>query len=182
MAQTSSAYFVGMKSSRASLQIRPAVRDDATEIMRVRRKAILSKAAAHYDPAILNDWADGMDAADRIARIERNISDPGCIVLVAEASDEILGFAVADLSGNELQQLYCKPNPIGHVGRTLLAALEKLAFEAVAFLVCDASLNAENFYKANGYTAECRKDHVSSGGLISNVVRMKKHRPETEAR
>lgn len=178
MTQPYYAYPVGMKSSSRMLKIRRAVRDDITEIVLVRREAIFSKAATHYDQATLNDWADAMDTTNRVARFEQKISDAGFIVLVAEAGDEIIGFAMADLSNNELQALYTKPNPIGKVGRVLLAALESLAFETAPFLVCDASLNAESFYEANGYTEESRKDHVSSpGGVISRVVEMRKHRP-----
>ena len=172
-----------MNSSRGALEIRRAAPGDATAIVLVRREAILSKAKTHYDLAILNDWADAMGASERVARIERRISDPVSIVLVAEAGDEIIGFAMADLSKNELQALYAKSNQIGKVGQLLLAALEQLAFETVSFLGCDASLNAESFYKANGYTEECRKDHVSRpGGVVSRVVQMKKHRPSAPPR
>src|SRR5665213_2802881 len=167
-----------MEPSGSTLKIRPAVGGDAAEIVRVRREAILSKAATHYDQTILHDWADSAD----LGRIRKRISDPDYVALVAEAGGEMVGFAMAALSRNELQALYTKPNPVGHVGRTLLAALENLAFRAVPFLVCDASLNAENFYKANGYTEECRKDHVSSDGVISRVVQMRKRRPQADAR
>jgi GNAT superfamily N-acetyltransferase len=171
-------YLAGMKSSRAILKIRPARRGDAAEIMRVRREAILAKAGSHYDQVIVQEWAGAMDAPDRAARIGKQISDPNYLVLVAEAGGQIIGFAMANLSKNELQALYVKPNPIGKVGRALLAALEKLAFETAPHLVCDASLNAEQFYRANGYTEECRKDYVPShGGVISRVVQMKKVRP-----
>jgi GNAT superfamily N-acetyltransferase len=171
-------YLAGMKSSRAILQIRPAVRGDAVEITRARREAILAKAGSHYDQVIVQEWAGAMDASDRVARIGKQIFDPNYLVLVAEAATEIIGFAMANLSKNELLALYVKPNSIGKVGRALLAALEKLAFEKAPFLVCDASLNAEGFYKANGYTEECRKDYIPSpGGVISRVVQMKKVRP-----
>jgi hypothetical protein len=180
MARPWCGYFAGMKSSRGALEIRRAVPGEATAIVRARREAILSKAKIHYDLAILDDWVDAMGASERVARIERRISDPVCVVLVAEAGDEIIGFAMADLSKNELQALYTRPNRIGKVGRTLLTALEQLAFETAPFLRCDASLNAESFYKANGYTEECRKDHVARpGGVVSRVVQMKKHRPNT---
>jgi GNAT superfamily N-acetyltransferase len=160
------------------LKIRRAVRDDATRMMLVRREAILAKAATHYDQVTLNDWAGTPDVTDRVAHIRKKITDPNCIVLVAEASDEIIGFAMAAPSKNELQALYTRPNPIGHVGRALLAAVEDLAFEAAEFLTCDASLNAESFYKANGYREERRKDHLSSsGGVVSTVVQMRKQRP-----
>jgi GNAT superfamily N-acetyltransferase len=148
------------------LKIRRAVRDDATPMMLVRREAILAKAAAHYDQIILNDWAGAPDMADRVAEIRKKISDPNYIVIVAEADEEIIGFATAAPSKHELQALYTQPNPIGHVGRALLAAVEDLAFEAAEFLTCDASLNAERFYRANGYREERRKDHVSSSGAV----------------
>ncbi len=167
-----------MNSKSSPLKIRIALRGDATEIMWVRREAILAKAASHYDQIIVNEWAGAMDDPDRAARIGKQISDPNYLVLVAEADGEIIGFAMADLSKNELRALYVKPNSIGKVGRVLLAALEKLAFEAAPFLVCEASLNAEGFYKANGYTEECRKNHVSNPrGVVSRVVQMKKVRP-----
>jgi hypothetical protein len=163
-----------MKSSSSLLKIRTAVRDDAMQIMRVRREAILSKAASHYGQVILHDWADAADAG----RIAKQISDPDYRVLVAEAGGEIIGFAMVAISKQELRALYAKPNPIGNVGAALLAAIETLAFQTVSSLVCDASLNAEEFYKANGYIEECRKDNISSsGGMVSRVVQMKKHRP-----
>ena len=164
-----------MKSSRAIPEIRAARRDDVADIIRVRREAILSKAASHYDPVALNDWADAGDAG----RTAKRISDPDYRVLVAEAGGEIIGFAVAAISKRELQALYAKPNPIGKVGTALLAAIEDLAFQTIPFLVCDASLNAEGFYKVHGYIEECRKDQASSSGdMISRVVQMKKLRPD----
>jgi Acetyltransferase (GNAT) domain len=163
-----------MKSSRVILEIRPARRADVDDIMRVRREAILAKAASHYDPVTLNDWAETADAG----RMAKRISDPDYRALVAEADGEIIGFAVAAISKRELQALYARPNPIGNIGTALLAAIEALAFQALPFLVCDASLNAESFYKAHGYIEECRKDQISSSGdMISRVVQMRKHRP-----
>jgi len=159
------------------LTIRPAAPSDAAAIMGVRREAILSKAGTHYDPAGVTAWL-GTDTRDRLVRIEREIADPAMIVLVAEAGDDLIGFAMAVPAQHELRALYVRPNPIGQVGRALLAALEAQAFEAADFLVCDASLNAEHFYAANGYVEESRKDHVSiPGGVVSGMVQMRKPRP-----
>jgi hypothetical protein len=71
MAGSQCGYFAGMKSSRSVLEIRRAVPGDATAIVRVRREAILSKAKAHYDRAILNEWTDAWGASEHVARIER---------------------------------------------------------------------------------------------------------------
>ena len=154
-------------------KIRTAVRGDVTAIVQVRREAILARAGSHYDPVILKDWADAGNAG----RMTKRIADPDYRTLVTEAGAEIIGFAMASLSKGELLALYAKPNRIGHIGRDLLAAIEELVFQIVPLLVCEASLNAEGFYKANGYTAEGARDFVTSTGLISRVVRMKKPRP-----
>lgn len=159
-------------------KIRLAVREDAPEILRVRQEAVLAKAASHYGPEILNDWAHAVDAA----RIARQISDPDYRVLVAEAGGDIIGFAMVVLSTRELKALYTRPNPIGRIGRTLLLAIENLAFQTVSHLVCEASLNAEGFYRANGYAEESRADRVSRRGVISRVVWMKKVRPDSDPR
>ena len=158
------------------LEIRRATPHDAMAMLRVRREAILSKAASHYDQAILNAWV-GAESSDRIAGIEQQISDTRVITLVAVA-EELIGFAMAIPSEHQLRSLYTKPNRVDAVGRQLLSAMETFAFETTAFLLCDASLNAENFYAVNGYRAECHKDHVSEpDGIVSRVVQMRKPRP-----
>ena len=80
-------------------------------------------------------------------------------------------------SKNGLLAVYVKPNSIGNVGRALLAEVEKRAFAVAEFLICDASLNAEGFYKTNGYTEEFRTDHVMGLGATIACIRMKKIRP-----
>jgi hypothetical protein len=158
------------------LRIRVARPYDAAATMRVRREAVLSKAGSHYPQATLEAWSPGA-TPNRVAHVEKEIADPAFIVLVAEAGEEITGFAMAIPSKNELRAVYVKPNSIGNVGRALLTEVEKRAFTVAEFLICDASLNAERFYKANGYTEELRADHVLSSGPTIPCVRMKKIRP-----
>jgi len=154
-----------------ALDIRTPGRDDAAAILRVRSNAILAKASSHYDAAILNDWVEAGD----LGRIASKLSDSDIIALVAVAGDAMIGFGMVALSKHELQALYVTPNRIGRVGQALLAALETRAFQTLPFLILDASLNAEEFYRANGYVAECPKDRMSSrGGPVSQVVQMRK--------
>lgn len=65
---------------------------------------------------------------DRVARSERQIADPGFLVLVAEAGDELIGYGIAVPSHEQLRALYVKPNAIGRTGVTLLAGVETLTF------------------------------------------------------
>ena len=163
----------GALTFRETLDIRTPTRDDAAAIMRVRSDAILAKAPTHYDAAILNDWVVAGDPG----RIANKLSDPDIIALVAVTGDAMIGFGMVARSRHELQALYVTPNPIGRVGQALLVALEERAFQALPFLTLEASLNAEEFYRANGYVAEGRKDHVPNrGGVVSQVVQMRKIR------
>ena len=156
-----------------ALHIRTTRPDDAAAIMRVRSDAIWAKATTHYDDAIVRDWVEAGDPG----RIANKLSDPDIIALVAVAGDAMIGFGMVSLSRHELQALYVTPNWIGRVGQALLAALETCAFQASPFLTLDASLNAQEFYRANGYLAEGRKDHMSSrGDVVSQVVQMRKMR------
>lgn len=145
-------------------------------MMRVHREAVFAKAAGHYSRAILEAWAPGV-TSDRVARVAQEITDPDFIVLVAEAAGAIIGFAMAIPLKGELRAAYVEPNPIGKVGRALLAKIERLAFARADRLACDASLNAEEFYKANGYCAECGTDHVLASGIAVACVRISKRRP-----
>jgi hypothetical protein len=121
-------------------------------------------------------------APDRVARLERQIADPGFIVLIAEVGDEIAGFGAAVPADEQFRALYVKPNGFGRVGWALLGELEKRAFAAAEVLTCDASLNAVAFYRANGYTEQARVEHVLKSGASVPCVRMKKVRPAAPPR
>jgi predicted N-acetyltransferase YhbS len=138
------------------------------------RDAVLFRAAAHYAEDTLSAWAAGA-TPERVERLERQIADPDLVVLVAEAGGEIVGYVMAAPYKNELRAVYVRPNPIGHVGRALLAEVEKQALNAgTEFLACHASLNAEAFYTINGYTAEGRGQHRMRSGDLMDCVFMRK--------
>jgi putative acetyltransferase len=161
-------------AKRFMLKIRPAQKNDTEALLQLHRDAVFSKAADYYDRARLESWSPGA-TPERIASLERQIADPKFITLVAEIEAEPVGFAMAIPSKNELRALYVKPNPLGNIGRILLVEIEKQAFEAGAqFFQFDASLNAEAFYKANGYKETGRANHISGNGETSAAVQLKK--------
>jgi GNAT superfamily N-acetyltransferase len=159
------------------LTIRNAVAGDATAMMEVHREAVFAKAAGHYSRAMLEAWAPGA-TADRVAHVEQEIADPAFIVVVAEAAGDLIGFAMAIPTNGELRAVYVKPNRVGGVGRALLAAIEGRAFALTDRLACDASLNAEGFYKANGYQAEALIRHEFLPGTAIPCIRMSKRAPD----
>jgi hypothetical protein len=90
--------------------------------------------------------------------------------LVAEADDEIIGFAMANPSKNELLAVYIKPNSIGNVGHALLTEVENRAFRVGEFLTCDASLNAEGFYSSRRDGGECFNGRKRSCSRATTTV------------
>jgi hypothetical protein len=62
---------LGIEPGHDSPKIRVAGHHDASGIARLRREAILAKAVAHCDDALVNDWAD---ASERVMQIKRRIA------------------------------------------------------------------------------------------------------------
>ena len=145
-------------------------------MVQVRREAILAKARGPYQQETVDAWA-AEGAPDRAERYAQDIADPEHIVLVAEAGDEIIGFAMAVPAREELSAVYVKPNSLGRVGRALLLQLETHAFRTAEALSCVAALSAVPFYESNGYSAEGAIDYVDSSGTGIPCVQMKKSRP-----
>ena len=159
------------------LVIRPARVGDATAMVRVREQAIWAKAASHYARADLERWVAADTASERVVRFQQEIADPRFVVLVAEANNDLVGFGLTVPAKGELRALYVKPNATGKIGCALLTELENRSFPIAESLLCDVSLNAASFYKANGYTEECRTDdRVIGSGNIDTSIRMKKQR------
>jgi hypothetical protein len=158
------------------LNIRTAIKKDAAPIICAHRDAVFSKGAGHYSQTMLEAWALQM-TADCVEQIEQDIADPDFIALVAEAEGNIIGFAMAAPERNELLAVYVKPNRVGFVGRRLLAEIEDKAFATAEFLMCDASLNGEAFYKVGGYKEKGRTEHAFRSGVTIPCIKMIKFRP-----
>jgi putative acetyltransferase len=157
------------------LTIRVARPNDATAMIEARREAILSKGMDHYQRSIVVAWV--ADAAEeRFTRYVQQIDDPDFVVLIAEADDEVIGFAIANQAKEELSAIYVKPNITGRVGSALLSQLETHAFEFVDTLTVVAALTAVRFYKANGYLDEGLVYYVDSDGSDVPCRNMRKRR------
>lgn len=163
------------------LTIRRARPDDAAAMVEVRRKAILSQSPGPYRQPTVDAWA-AEAAANRAGRYAQDIADPDAIVLVAEAANEILGFAIAVPAMGELSTIYVKPNRIGRVGSALLLQLEELAWRTAESLTCVAALGAVPFYEANGFLDRGSVDYVDGSGAVVPCRQMKKMRTGSPAR
>ncbi|HVY12599.1 MAG TPA: GNAT family N-acetyltransferase [Alphaproteobacteria bacterium] len=156
-----------------SFTIRFAKPGDAPKMLECHREAVFTKAASHYSPKELEAWSP-LATAERTQRMENEIVDKNIIFLVAEKENQTLGFAIVNCKESKLGAVYAKPSRGKNVGRALLEKVEALAQQrGVTHLAMEASLNAEEFYKAHGYSSLGRAKHNFSG-VESEIVKMEK--------
>lgn len=137
--------------------IRPLTDEDIRGAISVHIAAVHGLARAHYPPEVLRAWSNPEISEARVAHFQANSG--GECRFVAERSGEIVGFgaldpAPRDNSYGELVACYVAPDTArGGVGRALVDAIEEEARGAcLPGLQLEASLTAEPFYRALGYT------------------------------
>ena len=143
--------------------IRHAVPDDAMAVARVHVRAW----QVGYRGLLPDDHLAGLRPEDRARRYNFASLDPAePKTLVAVEANTILGFATispareADAAGQgELCALYVEPDCWGRgVGRALAAAargdLYRLGFASAVLWMVAGNTRAEQFYRADGWTAD----------------------------
>jgi len=133
------------------VEIRPAVPEDAAAICDVLRESIqvCCKADHHDDPAIVARWL----ANKTTENVEKWVTAPHLVALVATRADDMLGFAL--LTGQELALCYVVPRALYQgVGKALLQSVERSASARdVEVLTLDSTKTAFPFYSRNGFSA-----------------------------
>jgi ribosomal protein S18 acetylase RimI-like enzyme len=158
------------------VEIEPARPEDAAAILEIHAAAVHQTAAPYYSEEVINSWARLPITSERIERVKQKwIENPGHQIVVAKQSSQIVGFSFIDKS-NELQGLYVHPN-CGRcgVGAKILAVLEREALSlGFSYLQADASINAEAFYKKQGFETVEYGTHRLASGQEMACVKMQK--------
>jgi putative acetyltransferase len=155
------------------IQIRPAMPDDAMEIVRVHYAAVHEIASACYSREILDAWS-GPPGEKRHERVRRPISSGGELFIVAEVDGVMAGFGVIVPAEQEVRAVYVHPS-MGRrgIGAEILRSLETLAAEhGIRRLQLNASINAEKFYVDNGYSAIEPGVHPLGSGVEMACIKM----------
>jgi len=138
----------------SKLEISSATPHDASRLLEIHIAAVHQTAASSYPQNILDSWSPPLITDKRIENAKKHwIENPEYKVLVANVKGEVIGFGMIDTS-SVLQAVYVHPDygRMG-VGQRLLLALEKEAIGlGLTYLNADASINAEDFYTANGFS------------------------------
>jgi putative acetyltransferase len=169
-------------SNPLAIRIRSAIASDAAEVARVLFEAIRRTAAPFYSPEVIESWAPPPDER-RYAQIRSAITGTEELCYVAEREGEIVGFGSIVPALSELRAVYVCPD-VGRcgVGTAILRELERVAVvRGLSELHMDASINAEAFYRRNGYqTIELAEHRMSNGGRMACVKMRKSLRKDRE--
>jgi putative acetyltransferase len=155
--------------------IRHASPEDAAAILEAHRAAIRGSAAEFYSREVIEEWAPVSVPPERVEGFARTIAGGEEVVVVAvDSTGKILGFGSIVPSNDELRAVYVRSeHGRKGVGRAILRRLEDIAREAgLRELRMDASINAEAFYIANGFSSEARGEHTMPSGRRMECVRM----------
>jgi putative acetyltransferase len=148
------------------IAIRAATPGDAPFIQRVHEDSIRGLGTRAYSRTEVESWAAGL----RPDRYVAAMTSGGESFLLAEHRSGVVGFC--SFGADEIVGLYVAPAQAGRgIGAALLRAAEqRIGAAGRRAIRIGASLNAQRFYEAHGYTVVERRTWRSRGGLGIAVV------------
>jgi len=158
------------------LRIEPAQPEDAAALLEIHAAAVHQTAAPYYSADIIESWARLPVTPERIERIRRDwIENPNNRVTVARQNNQTIGFGFISRD-SEVQGMYVHPD-FGRcgIGSRIFAALEQEAISwGLTYLKVNAAMNAEAFYKKQGFEVVEYGIHRLASGLEMDCVKMQK--------
>ncbi len=139
-------------ATESPVSIRPATQADKDAMYRVHVDAIRVLASKAYAEEELRAWYGRLTPDSYTDVIASRV------VLVAEASREVIGFCQLDPETGEVEATLVDPRyaNVG-VGSRLLEAVEQIARDrSLRMLHLASSLNAEPFYRKHGFAVKRR--------------------------
>lgn len=158
------------------IRLEPAQSEDAAAILEIHAAAVHQTAAPYYSEEVINSWSRLPITSDRIERVKQKwIENPDHRVIVARQNNDTVGFGMLG-KHNELQGLYVHPD-FGRcgIGAKILAVLEQeAALLGLSYLEADASINAEAFYRKQGFEVIEPGVHRLASGQAMSCIKMRK--------
>jgi putative acetyltransferase len=158
---------------KGRITVRPLRDEELGIYLEIHGRAIRGLASSHYAPEIIEGWTVAVND-HTLAELRRNPDNE--IRLIAELDGTPVGMGALVLEKSELRACYVSPEGARQgCGSALVGEIERLARAGgVTELDLAASLNAEPFYAAHGYTVTERSDVVLGNGLRMAAVWMTK--------
>lgn len=160
----------------SQIRIEPAKLEDAAVLLEIHAAAVHQTAASYYSEDIIESWARLPITPERIARIRQGwIENPNNRVVVARKDNQTVGFGFIS-QDCEVQGMYVHPD-FGRcgVGTKIFAALEQEAISlGLTYLKVNAAINAEAFYRKQGFEVVEYGSHRLASGVEMACVKMQK--------
>ena len=152
------------------IKLRLAVTSEIPAMWLLRTSAVRIACASHYSPAQIDAWSASPPPSTYEGMIQ------GGAGLIAERDARLLGYAILNKAGAEVDAVFVDPGCAGQgVGKTLLIALEELAAKSgLERLQVFASLNAVGFYGAMGYSLIRNAQYAHPSGIELACAQMGK--------
>jgi GNAT superfamily N-acetyltransferase len=163
----------GVESVRMACVVRALREDELRSYVEIVNTSITSLAATHYTHDVIANWVVPV-TDDTLADLVRNEDNE--IRLVAELNGQLAGIGALVRERSELRACYVLPTATRQgVGTALVTEIEAIArTSGLDHLELAASLNAEPFYAALGYSVLKRGEVVLGNGFPMDAVWMKK--------
>ena len=161
---------------KSSVRLEWATSDDAEAMLAVHRAAVRGTAAGFYDPAVIEDWGSPLQPENVAGLAQRIRCGEEEAVIARDAAGRAVGFGSIVPRAHELRGLYVHPaHGRSGIGAMIVGELEGRARRhGLTELTLDASINAEAFYRRNGFQVEGRGEHVLPSGRRIACVHMRK--------
>ena len=153
----------------SAILIRKATEGDAQAAWDIRVAAITSQCPGHYSADELRVWTGGELTKRFTEQVETSFH-------VATFDGRVVATGMLELGSGKIDAIFVDPPFFrSGIGRSMLAHLERIAFDAgLAQLSLDSTLNAAPFYRANGFVGDSVAKYDSPSGISLACVPMVK--------
>ncbi len=156
-----------MKHAAVSIRVRDAEASDAASVARIGRVALPRTFAALIpDPVVVESIVGQSYAEEKVtACIEQCAAEDDACFLVAEESEQVVGFLHYDAFGEEpeLHRIYLDPTRLHRgIGSALMQELHRRLRPGAQYVLMVVAANepAVSFYRHHGLTVDRRVDGV----------------------
>jgi GNAT superfamily N-acetyltransferase len=149
---------------------RKGTETDASAVFELRTAAIRHQCAGHYPAETIELWTEGNAPSLAFS----NFVSDSCYVI--EIGGAVVASGAVDLSTGQVDAVFVDPRHIHKgVGSAMMRFLETTAIAAgLQRLNLESTLNAEEFYRANGFSSERPSKYHSPRGFTMDCIVMTK--------
>ena len=154
-----------------SVVIEGAAVDELAECLQLIRRSVAELAATSYTPEEIDAWLGHYPDSAEFAKWGHHRT-----TLVARDEGRLVGFGQVDLGRREIEGIHVDPDRARDgIGRQLVVEMENVVVAAgFKDIQVQASLNAEGFYMACGYTTVEQISFRCRNGVSLNALLMQK--------